>query len=92
MFEFIKKSLLSGSQQSSTRIVFYGVASSGIAFVLALMVAMIIDVAKDGRMDMSLIEVAAVFPAVGAYIWMGAQPKNQSDIAYQNNNKDNVAE
>jgi len=56
------------------------------------MVAMIIDVAKDGRMDMSLIEVAAVFPAVGAYIWMGAQPKNQSDIAYQNNNKDNVAE
>lgn len=85
MIEFIKQSLLSGSKQSSTRLVFYGVAASGIAFVVALMVAMLIDVIKDGRMDMSLAEMSLLLPAVGAYIWMGGQPKNQSDKAYKDN-------
>lgn len=84
--EFIKESLTSGSKQSSTRIVFYAVAISGIAFIVGLMVAMLIDVCKDGRLDMSLLETAALFPAVGAYIYMGAQPKAQSDRSF--NGKD----
>ena len=80
--DFIKESLVSGSRQSSTRVVFYAVAISGIAFIMGLMVAMLIDVCKDGHLDMSLLETAALFPAVGAYIYMGAQPKAQSDRSF----------
>lgn len=77
--DWLKSAVDIDSTVSSKSIALLLSAVIGSALALMMGVVLIIDVAKDGKVDTSLSEMAILLAADGGFIWMGGQNKIQSE-------------